>query len=279
MPSIRALTISVGYATELAITLPRNMRHFTEILVVTSPKDEATQAVARSVPGVRLLITSVFTEPGSNGVVPRFNKGRAMNAGFDALGRDNWLCVLDADILLPDSLPLDRLKPTHLHGARRRILEDASAWTPDLDWSTCPIRQDGGAPIGYLQIFHADAIRDKVLWYEPTFTHAGGGDAYFMSHWPRNRWASLPMECLHLGPCDRHWFGRDAEGIDMMAAYVHRNGWTQAAAKHDRSALDRVGEIAERVTIPGVEDTGYQLPFVRRAKDRAEQEARRAGRP
>ena len=34
---IRGITISVNYAPLLAVTLPRNMRHLSECVVVTSP--------------------------------------------------------------------------------------------------------------------------------------------------------------------------------------------------------------------------------------------------
>jgi hypothetical protein len=264
LPAIRGITVSVGYAEQLAVTLVRNMRHLAECWVVTSPEDEATQAVARAVPGVRLHVTDAHRRHGA-----RFNKGLCMEEGFEAMGRDGWILVHDADVILPDAIPFDRLRPDALHGARRRILEDPARWRPDLNWNACPPVRDGGA-VGFFQLFRAEAptLRGKRPWYDVSFAHAGGGDAFFLSLWPRDKQVILPIDVLHLGPNDTNWFGADPEGRDLMAAYVHRNGWRRAMAKADPTAVGRVGEIAERVAVPGYPPSDFELPFVRRAKGR-----------
>jgi hypothetical protein len=260
--NIRGITTSVGYAPLLAITLPRNMRHLTECWVITSPEDEQTQAVACGVPGVRLHVTDAFTRHGA-----RFNKGLAFEEGFDAMGREGRLLIWDADILFPDVLDLSGWRDNCLNGAVRRMLANPAEWTPELNWRSLPMIRDGG-PIGFFQGFAAEdpAIRDRRPWYDVSFTHAGGGDAYFMTHWAPDKRKVLPIEVLHLGPNDTNWFGTTPEARDLMAAFVTRNGWHRAAAKHDRTAADRVGEIAERVDVPGYQPTGFELPFVRRAK-------------
>jgi hypothetical protein len=264
LTGLRGITISIGYAECLEITLVRNMRHFARCVVITSPEDEATQRVARSVPGVQLVITDAFRRYGA-----RFNKGLCFEEAWDTVGRDGWWLIWDADILLPDAIPTEHIQPDQLHGARRRLLKAGPAyWRPDLEWDRYPVHRDGG-PIGFFQLFHADAIAGKRPWYDVTFSHAGGGDAYFMTHWPRHKLCVLPMEVLHLGDNDRNWFGVDPEGQDLMAAFVIRNGWTRAAAKHDARAIERVGEIVERVEVPGYDPTGFELPFVARAKARA----------
>lgn len=264
MPAIRGVTVSVGYGDILAITLPRNMRHFAECVVVTSAEDARTQEVARSVPGVRLSVTDAFTRHGA-----RFNKGLALEeAGFDVMGRHGWICIHDADILFPDNVPLDRLRPGCLHGCQRRMLEDPRRWRPDLEWTACPIGKDGG-PIGYCQIFHAHdpVIKDRRPWYDVSFGHAGGGDAAFLHHWPRERHVMLHMDVLHLGPRDRNWFGTDQTGVDMMAAFIVRNGWTRRNPRVDRTAAERAGEIPHRVTVPGYAPSTFELPFVQRANE------------
>lgn len=268
MPAIRGITVAVGswYARTLSICLARNMRHLTECLVVTKPGDPCVD-VARSVPGVRVFETDVFTRGGA-----RFNKGWAMELGFSELGRDGWICVLDADVILPDHLPLERLRPDALHGAKRRVLEDVDRWSPGLDWQTCMPLRDGG-PIGFLQIFNADApaIRDVRPWYGVNFPHAGGGDAFLLDRFKQARApiVMLPTYVLHLGPVDTNWFGADPEGRDMMAAYVHRMGWTRAMRTADPTAVDRVPETPDRVDVPGYETSSYVMPFERRARQRA----------
>lgn len=262
---IRGITVAVGdwYARALAVTLPANMRHFASCLVVTKPGDACVE-VARSVPGVDVLETDAFTRHGAF-----FNKGLAFEEGFDRMGRRGWIAIHDADILLPDRLDLARLHPDGLNGCRRRIVEPWPDWDPAAPWSTYPLRKDGG-PIGFCQIFRAEcpALAGKRPWYDVTFPHAGGGDAYFLTHWPGGLRRVLPFDALHLGPVDRHWFGTEPDAIDRMARFVIENGWGRAARLHDPTAIDRVPELVERVEVPGYEPTGFELPFVCRAKAR-----------
>ncbi len=271
MPAIRGLTVAVGewYARTLEICLVRNMRHFTEILVVTTPDDHEVKRVAAAVPGVRIYETTDFYAHGA-----RFNKGLCLERAFDVLGRHGWLAVLDSDILLPDSLPLERLEFGKLHGARRRILEDPSAWSPELDWSKCRVNNDGG-PIGHTQIFAAEDphLQGKPYWYDPSFAHAGGGDAAFLGHWPKAKLAMLPMDVLHLGPTDAHWFGTSPEAKDLMAKFVTLNGWRRAMAKVRPEQVERAGELVERVDVPGYGISDFELPFVKRAQAARERKA------
>jgi len=190
-----------------------------------------------------------------------------MELGFDFIGRHGFICIHDADILLPDSLPLDSLSPDHLHGARRRILADPAKWRPDLVWTTCPIHLDGG-PIGFLQIANGEGqfLRDKKPWYDVSFTHGGGGDAYFMDLFPKSHQRVLPIDVLHLGLPDMNWFGCDQAGRDMMARFVHENGWHRAQRHHTRESAARAPEIVDRVQVPGYPVSEYELPFVKRAK-------------
>lgn len=262
MTPIRGITISVNYGPLLSITLPRNLRHLASCVVVTSPDDEHTQAVARSLPGVRPVVTDAATRHGAC-----FNKGLMFEEAWDAVGRDGWWLIWDADCLFHEEMDLSACQTGRLYGARRRILEDPSRWTPDLDWRACPYSRDGG-PIGYFQLFHGDdpAIKDKRPWYDVSFAHAGGGDAYFMGHWTNDKRCVLPIDVLHLGPKDTHWFGTDPAAKKVMEAFIVRNGWHRSHPRVDLKAPEKVGEIVERVDVPGYEKSTFELPFVRRAQ-------------
>lgn len=255
----RSITISVGYGGLLAVTLPRNMKHLRECLVVTSPDDERTREVASSVDGVRVLVTDAFTRHGA-----RFNKGLAMEEALDALGREGWILIWDADIVFPDSIPWSQSHPEKLNGARRRLLVDPSEFRDGMDWGQCLKSADDG-PIGFFQLFRADceALEGVRPWYDVSFAHAGGGDAWFMRLWPRSHWNVMDFECLHLGPKDTNWFGTDAEGRDIMSAYVHRRHWRRAMQWHDPSAQQRVGEIVERVEVPGYPRSRFDISNAR----------------
>lgn len=272
MPAIRGLTVAVGdwYARTLEICLPRNMRHLVSCHVITKPGDPCLE-VARSVPGVHVVETDAFTRPGVNGEVPKFNKGLAVEeAGFDVMGRHGWIFILDADVLLADALPFERLDPRKIHGMRRRVLEDPNRWHPGFDWNLAKKHPDF-APIGFAQLFHADApaLAGKRPWYDVSFPHAGGGDAAFLDHFPSADRVMLRSECLHLGPVDSHWFGWDQESKDLMARYVTENNWARAMKNHDPGAASRAGKLPGRISVPGYPESTYELPFERRAKARA----------
>jgi hypothetical protein len=264
MLHLRGITVCVNYADLLRITLWRNMRHLSECLVVTSPDDHETVGLCRGVPGVSVHVTDAFTRHGA-----KFNKGLALEETFDVLGRHGWILIWDADILLPEVFPWYSVKPGYLHGVNRRQVNDPARWHPDKPWrSYLPIR-DGG-PVGFFQLFQAEdpALAGKHPWYDVTFTHAGGGDARFLTFWdPRHR-LMLPVDVLHFGSPHTNWFGVDQAGRDMMARYVHENKWSRAMGLHSQESADRAPQIQERVNVPGYPMSDYELPFVQRARQR-----------
>jgi len=229
--NVRGLVVCVQYDDILSITLPRNMQHLDDCLVVTSPADKDTQRLADSL-GAKWFATDAFYRNSA-----RLNKGLAIEQAFDALGH-GWILIWDADILLPFSLPDFQPRLGCLYTARRRILTDYSQWRSHLvDWSGLPLRPENHF-YGYFQLFHAD---DPVLksrpWYGIDYTHAGGGDDVFQKRWPANRKLRPPFEVLHLGPCDANWFGRVTPRLDgatieaaserrrTMQTYLRSKGW------------------------------------------------------
>lgn len=246
----RGIAICVNYDDLLSITLPVNLRHLSECCVVTSSDDTRTHELAAQFPAVKLFTTDAFTRHGA-----RFNKGLAMEEGLDYFGRHGRMLIWDADTLFPEHMPLDRFIPGNLHGAPRLILEDISQWSSGLDWTKLPTTFDRAIP-GYFQLFDAgDPVLAQRPWYDPTFTHAGGGDAYFHDLWPQRRWTRLPFNVLHLGPRNANWFGRSSERTDgLVLTDAERNaadslrmevfhGWKRKGPRPDGHT--------DRVNIPG----------------------------
>ncbi len=252
---MNSLTVCVGYSDLLAITLPRNARHFDCTLVVTSPEDSRTVALVESLQHssprhIQYFKTDAFTRYGAT-----FNKGLAVEEGFDVLGREGWMCVWDADTLLPTypmRLELRLHNKEFLYSAYRRILHDPKLWTPVLDWSTVPIVYESRPTTfpGYFHLFHADAQALKEPsepWYDVTFSHAGGGDGFFQSRWSKDQKVRLPDPVLHLGPRDTNWFGTTPEAHDQMIRYRISKGWVRGVA------AESVPNFQERVKVPGYE--------------------------
>lgn len=249
---VTGITICVEYDDLLSITLPRNVRHLTECLVVTSPDDVRTQKLASDIPDVRLLVTDAFTRHGSE-----FNKGLAMEEGLQTLRDDSPIIIWDADTLFPDTMRLPPVLPDCLYGPTRRMLEDPSTYYDRMDWEKQHRTVDVEYP-GFFQLFDpgSGCLQDQPYWYDPTFAHAGGGDAFFQTLFPHK--VRLSFDVLHLGPRDANWFGRTTQRLDgnnvsteqvqsrqqRMLALRERHGWDRSKASDPSTA--------DRVAVPGV---------------------------
>lgn len=233
---MRGITVSSGYGDLLRITLPLNMRFLDECVVVTSSGDKETQDICAAIPNVRMHITDDFWSFGA-----RFNKGLCVEQSFDVLGRHGWIAIWDADIIFPEEfvehMDVSKLEIGKLYGMPRRILLDPKQWHPGYNWGRTHRTVDRDIP-GYLQCFHADDPHITQLpWYDVTFAHAGGGDGYFASRWPRECKVKFDTNVLHLGPRDANWFGRatpraddkpveqSAENKALMDQYLSYKGW------------------------------------------------------
>ncbi len=228
LPPIRALTICVEFDDLLAITL-RNARHFDDWVIVTAPHDRPTIALVSAHRRARLHVTDAFYRGGAT-----FNKGAALEEGFDLLGRDGWLCSLDADVLLPAALELPALFAGNLYSPHRRQINDPAQWNPRLDWCLLPLVNDVEFA-GYCQLFHAadSALADRP-WF-PSWNHAGGCDSDFQLRWPHDRKHRLPFEVLHLGPHGANWHGRATPRTDgTLPAEAARRAAAQAEMRRRR---------------------------------------------
>lgn len=263
--SIRAVLVCVDYDDLLRQTLPHTLRHVDHVVVVTSPQDVKTQQLVAEYPErVQLHVTSAFYENGA-----AFNKGKALEEGFDVLGRKGWLLVMDADIVLPAVMPTV-FPRGRLYTPHRRVHEqyvvDAGI-PPEASWEQYPRKKENGN-YGYFQLFHsADPVLASRPWYDTTWRHAGGCDSVFQRRWsPANR-VRLPFDVLHLGPTDANWFGRatpraddqyvpgDAEQRRDLQEKLHRKyGW-KGRPKTGEAVQERIDggtdiEPAQLVTPP-----------------------------
>jgi hypothetical protein len=125
---IDGVVVSVDCGDQLALTLPRNIRHLDRLFVVTASHDAVSQQVAKD-NGAELVITDACYEHGD-----AFNKGRMLNAGLEAAKATDWLLLHDADVFLPPDLGKELrrliLNPGCLYYTRRHHLP-AHAREPD----------------------------------------------------------------------------------------------------------------------------------------------------
>ena len=94
---IEAVTTCVGFDDILDETLPLNYPHLNTMIVITSHDDKKTKMVAQK-HGAICVETDLFKKNGR-----KFNKGAAINAGFDRFQYYGWRMHIDSDIILPDN--------------------------------------------------------------------------------------------------------------------------------------------------------------------------------
>jgi hypothetical protein len=225
---MRAMMVCVDYSDILSVTMPYNRHHFSEVCVVTSTADQATEDVARA-HGCSIHMTDLFYARGA-----KFNKWAALEDGLDWFGREGWLCLMDADVLWPKSVNIRPFGESLWIGAESRqcLVHRGQLCTPlrrmmvDLtmpqqlpplenEWSHYPIHRNVNEWAGYSQIFHAsDPVLGDPPWHDVNWTHAGGADSFFQAKWPRERKVRPPFEVLHLGPAGQNWFGRATPRLD-----------------------------------------------------------------
>jgi hypothetical protein len=221
---MKAVTVCVEFDDLLRVTLPRYLRLFDEVLVVTREEDARTQELVAwertRGENVRAFVTNAFELGGSP-----FNKGAALEAAMDEVGRKGWICTFDADMMLPEGVSLPELRPGCLYGARRRQLPKGVAWRDyeySASWVDLPLLathhpwKGGFCTLGgHFLLFHANdaALADRP-WFTRDQKYAGGYDSDFVACWRPEAQGLLPLEMLHLGTPETNWAGRVDDRLD-----------------------------------------------------------------
>lgn len=249
---IEACLVCVDYADYLIHTLPRNKDYFDDIVVVTVERDKETQKVCDD-NGVRYVLSDRLYEDDA-----KFNKGKALNDGWNTMSRSDWLCTFDADIILQDNfrelLEQEDLNPEFIHGTSRhkiRYYEDFLQWEKGL-----PVKLSKRDPCfasGFFQLFNVRSSRieniDEIYSEEIT---SALSDIKFRSKWAE-KWGEMSDEMVKLDThithvihlphhrhdlgedvhCLRNWYGRKTLPFHLQ---------TRPKKKKDES-LDNIEEI------------------------------------
>jgi len=229
--TIEAVTVSVNYADYLAETLPALRAAVDAVTVVTSPSDRRTATVARRY-GARVVQTTAMFDDSR-----KFSLGAALGAGLRTLDRDDWVLVIDADIVLMKcarwvlhELPLDDAKlygidRVHCRGWQRwqdlctlpRVVRTAAVTAHGLPFADriAFVDQLGYKPCGFFQLWNplGSGIHDYPI--DPGGT-AGHSDMMHAARWPREARELIPeligieLQSEDAGdrPVGANWSGR-----------------------------------------------------------------------
>lgn len=234
MKDVRAIIPCVDYHDILALTLPHNLSQMESVLVVTTPDDSKTIAVAAE-HGADVFLTDVFYE--RNAV---FNKFAAIEQGLDYMGKYGWICILDADIAIPHARHQWAMNKGKLYVPRRLTLKRIPTEIPEQrKWRQYLTGRHGfGA---YCQFFHADddALPKGHSWQMTDSTWTGMGEMHFENHWDPQNKVRPPFEVLHIGETSVNWAGRVTPFADgtVHEKAEYRRGVFQAMMNQRRVHL------------------------------------------
>ena len=204
---LEAVICCVNYADFLAETLPYNLPHFDNMIVVTAPEDIETQRICRHYQ-VKHAQTDVFGSRWGG-----FDKARGINVGLEQLDGDGWILHLDADVVLPpncrNAIAQKSLNEKYLYGADRYSVNSYEAWRKhqampflqqdgyhvqlnafDLAPRFAGQRMGGYSPPGFFQLWSPHA--SGVEFYPEEHTTAARTDVLFASNWYPNQRFLLP---------------------------------------------------------------------------------------
>lgn len=243
MLQIEAVSVCVGYADFLDETAFHNRKFFHRWVIVTSPEDKETLKVCHRY-NLDSIITEDFTRNGGvkhQGKI--FNKGRAIQRGFDAISARDWVLHLDADIALPSEFPhaleMAHLLENKIYGCDRQMVIGWEAWSKikasayrqhgmhcyvlphpkypvGTRWSS---PRNGYVPIGFFQLMHGSNLVRNGIWNKPYPAHhndASRGDVQFGLQWDRRHRELIPellvwhLESEHNG-LGENWTGRTSK--------------------------------------------------------------------
>jgi hypothetical protein len=205
LSKVDVIIVSVDYNDFLPITLENNIKIFDSITVVTSINDEECQKICQDF-NINCVVTERMYENEAS-----FNKGKAINDGIKSLLNPNWILLLDADIIVPEtfheSFEDNYTNINSLYVCNRVMFKEYQSY---LDWqSGSGIKGQVSSlnGIGYFQLFNINSNCLQRIIYPENSNNAAGSDISF-----RNRFTEkvdLKIESIHLGISYQNWNGRE----------------------------------------------------------------------
>ena len=203
---LEGVVTCVGYGDILELTLPKNKKHFDNLIVVTDLKDSRTKDVCDR-NGVNCIQSDIFY---SKRTV--FNKGGAINLAYANLTYFDWCINLDADIILPDnfrhSFMAHDLDENELYGVPRKFVWNYEQYKKleDNTFLDEELLTLDGIGVGYFQAFNFKSNKIKHLPKNQLYLDSNTAeqvDIEFLYNFyppPSPKVPRMFFDVIHLGP-------------------------------------------------------------------------------
>lgn len=204
--SLSCVTVSIGYADFLPITIKNNLKYVDDLIVVTSEDDIKTIEYCE-MNSIKFTKTNQINLSDS---VP-FKKFHALNLGIRTINPTDWILCLDSDVLVLNTLDLESFSKKCLYYARRKncfSVEDFNRYGTDLRCYSYDLNE-AKAPYGFFHLFNVNnsSINKSLQIGSPVYPEIElvESDLLFVERW--NKWniRSIDNDVLHLGKPKENW--------------------------------------------------------------------------
>jgi hypothetical protein len=221
---IEAIVTCVDYSDCLEFFLKYNSLNFDNIIIVTSPLDLETQKLARAY-NINPIVTTAFYEQDA-----KFNKGKAINIGYNNIKYNDWILNIDADVLLParfrKNFFASKPNQNYLYSMRRVSIETQEQLEKVLikhNYNSLSTVEHDDVGLGYFQLFNFQSpIFQKACYatgnrpYPENSKDASQSDLDFRDKWPQQLIKQISNTfCLHLGLTMKNWEGRITPAVRL----------------------------------------------------------------
>ena len=232
LSNITCIITCVNYSDFLKITLPKNKEIINDILVLTSPTDFKTINFCKK-QNVNYIATDIFYQKTPKTIWKKlidiiccyrcvckspikfkclknsrktFQKSKAINKGIKSSNSNNWILLLDADIIIPNKfnkLDIHNLDKDTLYGVPRIVYKTQNDWINKNN-----AYFDFWKFMGFFQLFNITSknFHNKYYGYNEEYNYANEGDYYFSKKWSKKE--LLDFYVIHLGETGENWQGR-----------------------------------------------------------------------
>lgn len=154
---VEAIIVCKNYSDYLELTLQENKKYFDNIIVVTELNDERTKLVCM-INDVECVIYDGWNK---NGAV--FNKGGALNFGLSKLKYNDWVVILDSDIVIKQDFRDKLTDKSKFYGSYRRFIPTQEKYKDLIEQKNATFETDfekiEGSGCGFFQAIHFDRLK------------------------------------------------------------------------------------------------------------------------
>lgn len=197
---ISAVTVCVNYEDFLIHCLS-NLAILDRWVIVTTSWDSSTINLCRD------LKTELVIKDDWVNSEEHMDKGKGINYGIDALRDEEWILIMDADIILPfemkEAFEASNPNPRFLYGMSRLCAQNRESFLAYQQGDSSKLFVSHDFLAGFFQLYNRKIYPDR-RYVEGRWT-GRNTDWMFKKMWPTNERKLIQgMRCINVGPVGKN---------------------------------------------------------------------------